>query len=249
MAEETEQQVEQQATQAPTEAPAEQPEGTTQPPAEAGAEEASPPSTQEPAPWARKRIDDLTREKHEAKRRADELEARVREMEAAQTAGRHATDDAEIDRLARERATQIAAEQRFNDACNRVYESGKTEFQDFDQKLATLTQNLGNLNITTLSALVEVDNPHKVLYHLGTDLNEAARILSLPPLKQAMELAKIGNNMSNTPTKPASKAPAPITPKVGVGGGAQPDIYSDKLSTSEWMELRNKQLKEKRASH
>lgn len=238
-----EQQVEQEASPAPeagAEAGAETGEGAA---ADAAAEGASQPPATDPAPWARKRIDDLTREKNEAKRRADELEQQLRSAKGAKGDEAPEIDlEKEIDR----RAAEKAAVQRFNDRCNDVFQTGKKEFPDFELTVERINRDLGTLPLDTLAALLEVDAPHKVLHHLGSDLNEAARVLSLPPLKQAMELARISANLIAVPTKAGTKAPPPITPRVGGSARGEPDLYSEKMTTDEWMAEREKQLAAKR---
>lgn len=165
-------------------------------------------------PWFQTRIDHLTREKHEARREADDLRRQLTERASApnetQNLGSQ-IDPVSIQRMADERANQIVKEQNFNQACNRVYDSGKKELgADFDAAIQNFNM-LGGLS--SHPALVEaatlLPEGHKILHHLGTNLEEAARIISLPPMQMALAISDI---QSKVRTSNISSAPAPIKP-------------------------------------
>lgn len=89
-----------------------------------------------------------------------------------------------------------------------------------------------------------------VIYHLGTDPKEAARIASLPPVLQAKEIGKIEAKLAaNPPVKKTSTAPAPISPVAARQTGAPAYDTTDPrsvktMSTSEWIEAeRARQMK------
>ncbi|NSX16930.1 hypothetical protein HTY52_22825 [Cupriavidus taiwanensis] len=195
---------------------------------------------QKKEPWFQKRIGELTREKYEAKRAADDARAeadRLRQALAQGQQGEHQqTEATDVQTLARQEAAKMLAEQRFNDSCNKVYEAGKSEFQDFDRAVSNL-QMVGAsrefLELATTS-----DAGHKLLHHLGSDLDEAARILALPPIQMARELTKLEFKLSQPAAKPpVSKAPAPINP-LGSGKAAGEGL-SDDLPIDEWMRRHN----------
>jgi hypothetical protein len=73
----------------------------------------------------------------------------------------------------------------------------------------------------------------KLIHHLGTDLDEAARIAALPPVQMARELTKLEFKLAQPVAKPVSKAPAPITP-IGAGGASDSGLRDD-LPIDEWM--------------
>jgi hypothetical protein len=94
-----------------------------------------------------------------------------------------------------------------------------------------------------LAAALETGEAPKLIYALGSDLNEANRILSLPPLKMAVELTKLAAK----PEQQISKASKPITPLNGRGVAHEAvdptdPTRADALSTKAWMERRNAQL-------
>lgn len=176
-------------------------------------------------PWFQKRIGELTREKYEARRAADEARQQadqyrqyLAQLQQGQQTEQSNQPPVDLDSLASQRAAQMLAEQRFNESCNKVYATGKSEFPDFDQAVANL-QMVG-VNRDFLELATSSDASAKLIHHLGTDLDEAARILALPPVQMARELTKLEFKLNQPPPpKPVSKAPPPISP-VGVAGKA-----------------------------
>ena len=64
-------------------------------------------------------------------------------------------------------------------------------------------------------AAFETGSAPEVLHHLGQDTEEASRIAALPPLKMAVEVAKLAGRLSAPKSTPISKAPAPVKPVNG----------------------------------
>lgn len=155
------------------------------------------------------------------------------------------TDD-EINR----RAAQLADNRIFNEKCDNAYTSGKKEFADFDNAMATLNA-VGitgpNANLSFLQAVTELPNSHKILHHLGTNPDEAARINSLPPMKMAIELSKIETSITTPKAKPVSKAPPPITPVNG-NGKADVDLADPNVDMKLWIEKRRKEKEARKAN-
>jgi hypothetical protein len=197
-------------------------------------------------PWFQERIDDLVREKWDERRRAEAAEAELATIRQGQSLQQPAQDGqklpltaADIDRLANERAAHIAAEQRFNADCNKVYNEGKAAHADFDEAVQGLSMLAPRREF--FEAVTELPDAANVYYHLGKNLDEAARILRLPPVKMAVELAKLS---SGAKPKPVSRAPAPIQP---VNGAARGEPDPDKMSIGDWVKWREKQIRESRA--
>jgi hypothetical protein len=135
-------------------------------------------------------------------------------------------------------AQRIVAEQRFNDACNAVFDAGKSEFPDFEDAVRTVGAT-GVLTPPFLEAVTSLDNSAKVLYELGKNPEEAQRIAALSPTKQAVELAKLDMNVAKVAAKPVSRASAPIKPVNGaVRTTTEP---SDDDDTATWMKKRRAQ--------
>lgn len=186
-------------------------------------------------PWFQERIDQLTREKHDERRAREALEATLAEM---RTNPDNPQPKADVQTLAKQEAAKIVEQQRFDDKCNEVYSSGKAEFQDFDDTIANFRM-LGGLPVPVLEAVNQLPDAHKVLYALGSDMDEAARILNMAPVPMAVALAKL--SMSPAKAKPVSNAPPPINPIGGQARGGETD--PEKMSIDEWMKWRETSLK------
>lgn len=188
--------------------------------------------------WAQRRIDQLTREKYEAKRQQDALAQELAQYR--KTADNQAAPAAEdIPRMVQEQARQLVAQEKFNDACNKVFQAGVKESPDFEQNLKTL-QSVGEIKPDFLEAITEMDAGHRVLNHLGANPELAESILSLPPLKQAMALSKLEATLGKPTPAPVSNFPAPITP---VGSRAAPVDPESFATTAEYIAWRNKNRK------
>ena len=183
-------------------------------------------------PWFQERIDQLTREKHDARREADAYQKLVESMRSGDP---EAKSNVDVDTLANAKAAELFQAKQFNDKCNAVYSSGKTEFSDFDTTIQNFGM-LGGLSPAVLEAVTQLPDAHKVLHALGNDMDEAARIFSLAPVPMAMELAKLSVSPR---AKPVSNAPRPITP---IDGSPKGEPSPDKMNYSEWEDWRNKQI-------
>lgn len=199
---------------------------------------------QQPPAWAQKRIDQITRDKHEALRAAEaarqEAETYRRLIEAQQRgetveAPQQPRQEADPYALAQ----QIRQQEKFNEACDRVFEQGKAEFADFEDSLKNLSY-LGQIQQEFLAAVIETDKPAAVLHALASDLDAAARILALPPVQQGRELERLALKAAAPKPQSVSKAPAPVTP---VDGTATVQTDPDKMSMDEWVKWRQSQSK------
>lgn len=206
-------------------------QGTEQP------QEAPKPKTD----WAQRRIDRLTWEKNEEKRRSDALAAELAQYRqpTEQQPGQHQAAP-DIDQLVEQRAAAKLADRQFNDACNRVFQAGVKADPNFESNLRVL-QSVGEISRDFLEVVTDMDEGHKVLNHLGANPDEADRILSLPPLKQARELAKIEASLGKAaPPPPVSKAPAPISPVGSRTTPAEPDEFASTEEYAAWVRQNRK---------
>lgn len=195
-------------------------------------------------PWFQKRIGELTRAKYEGLREAEQARAeaaQLREQLARVQAGEQAQPTGIPETAIKAEARRLLAEQQFNESCNKVYATGKAEFQDFDQAVANL-QMVG-VNRDFLEFTANSDAGAKLIHHLGKDLDEAARISALPPVLMARELTKLEIKLGQTPAKPVSKAPAPITPIAGTSGGSK---EPSEMTTEEFRKWRASQIAKRR---
>lgn len=179
--------------------------------------------------WVQRRIDQLTREKHEEKRQREALEAQLRTYQQPSEQGKQQAPT-DIDAAVEARLKQ----REFDSACNKIFDAGKTEFAgDWDSSLKTF-QMLGGATPDFLEAVTSMDNGHKVLHHLGQNPEVAERLLSLPPLRMALELARLETTVSQAKPKPVSNAPAPINPIGGRSAPVEPEEFASAAEQIAW---------------
>lgn len=203
-----------------------------------------------------KRIDAKTREVWEERRQRQALEQELATLRAAPPTAAAApappvpaapaATPVNIDALVNERATVLEREKTFAAKCNDIYAAGKKDVPDFDAAIQSFNV-FGGLGAhrQMLEAVTALPEGHLILAHLGSNLDEAGRILSLPPVQQAIELTKLSGQMKSGPL--VSGAPAPVTP---VGGGSpapevRPDDKGDFKSQEDYKAWRAKQFKKR----
>ena len=126
-------------------------------------------------------------------------------------------------------------------------EAARDKYDDFEQ--VAYNPELPVTEVMAQSIQASDVGPD-VLYWLGSNPKEAARIARLPTILQAKEIGKIEAVMtSNPPVRKTSTAPAPIAPVTARSNGTPrydtTDPRSTKtMSTSEWIEAeRQRQIK------
>jgi hypothetical protein len=180
------------------------------------------------------------------KRRLNEqLQATIKPVAAEPVAGEEGeqpqrTDfktKAEFDTAVAVEATRVAdlrvSQQTFNAKCNDVEDKGS---KAFGAKWTAAKAQLGLLDddnripIDLLSTALETDNPAKVLFELGSDIEKATEFMAMTPLRRAIAMAKIAD--AKAPERQQSKAPPPVDPLGGRGAGN--DRPTDRDSDEEW---------------
>ena len=186
--------------------------------------------------WAEKRISEEAFHRREEARRRKEAEDRATQLAAevealrkgqqppvtppaqqapAQLAINPADFESAVQQRAAALAVQQAAEARFNEDCNRVAAEGKAAYkEEFEAALSNL-QAAGVTTAENLQAIIGTGDGARLIYELGSDPAEAARIFNLSPTLRAIEL---GKRAAVKPAKAAaavSNAPAPIKPLDG----------------------------------
>lgn len=177
-----------------------------------------------------------------------------REIEELKSGGGKPLDpNADFERRVQEAAYQqaqgIAAQQAFNARVNDAYQAGLKTFGDFDQKVAALKgvvdwsdpaqQQAYN---QFLIASLETGEAPRLIHALGSDPSEASRVLALPAVRMAIELAKMAS-VESTQVSGAPKPIIPITQTASNRTQIKPDDpdRADQLSTQEWIRRRNEQ--------
>lgn len=239
-----------------------------------------------PAP----RFDAVVAQKYEAIRKAEVAEARARDLESRLAASEQARSTApqldsngqpvvqpqrqpaadsrpDIARLASIEAQNI----RFAERCNESVAEGRKAYSDFDAKIDALRNVAPTIDAngrpmlpqTLVEAALETGHSSKVLYALGSDPSEADRIMSLPPMKQAIEIAKFASKFDAksdagevdplTQAVAAKSLPDPIRPRIAGSGRAvsvkDMPLDDPKLPIEEFMARRDKEAATNRRSN
>jgi hypothetical protein len=131
-------------------------------------------------------------------------------------------------------------------------ETARGKYDDFEQVAYNPSLPVTDVMAQTIQAS---DVGPDIIYWLGSNPKESARIANLPPILQAKEIGKIEAKMaSDPPLKRISTAPAPIAPVTARSASSPAYDTTDprsvkSMSTSEWIEAeRMRQIKKWEAS-
>jgi len=214
-----------------------------------------------------KRIDKITKDKHEALRRAEEAEAKAelyRQMAEGGTKPKDGGAPApanpnaqsqptppvfgtrEYQEAVHQEAARIAEQQAFQSKFQSWEETGKKEYPDFVERCNALAQLGASERPDFVPALLDIDNGAKVAAKLAENPDEAIRILTLPPTKMISELTKMGIEAGKAKPKATSKAPAPFKPIDGTAAVTDEIMPDD--SEEEFYRKRAAQMKKRRAA-
>jgi len=224
---------------------------------EAQADEESEGDDNKPVDNFQKRINKVTADKWEEKRRADALQKKLDDIEANKPKSSEVVepkiedfdfDDAKFQsalvdyrvdkRLqANDIKLQEDSEVRASQARTATFlenaEGLAKEKPDFSEVL----RNMPTLQPTVLAAVMEDSKGPELAYYLGTHLDITDKIVSMNPIAAAIEIGRISQRLAEpTQIKPSS-APEPIK-AVSSGGVVSSDI-GDKMSTEAWMKKYN----------
>ncbi len=215
--------------------------------AEAGAADPEPqpePAKHKVPQSVQKRIDKLSFESKSNAERAEAAESRIKALEMLLEAGGGevpksepgTVTDADVDK----RAAELLAVRTFNEKCDTVWAKGEKDFGEGFKDNVGMLRALGVMQVPFVEAVMETAAPERVLNALGADPDEAVRIASLPPIRQAIALDRMAAKLA-TPAKPQiSKVPAPINTLDG-SGKAIPTIYDNDLSDDDYYAIREKE--------
>jgi len=184
---------------------------------------------------------------------------RLAETQARVPVAPPAADDfdsasAYADALADQRAQELLnkreaakAQAELLDAYHDREEEARSKYDDFEQVAYNPKLPVTDAMAQTIQAS---EIGPDVIYWLGSNPKEAARISALPGLLQAREIGKIEAKLAtNPPVKRTSTAPAPIAPVAARASGSSAYDTTDPrsiktMSTSEWIEAdRQRQIK------
>lgn len=189
---------------------------------------------EKPKRSARERINELTKRAHEAEREAqrwrEAAERKTADPSEKPNPDKFGSYDEYVEALADWKADQRvaesfkrrdaersqAAEARAAEAKAQAWAERQSEFReatpDYD---AVVGKSSVQVAPHVVDALLDSDSGPELAYHLAKHPETVKRINSLSPLAAAREIGRIEATLSNPAApqiKPASKAPAPITP-------------------------------------
>lgn len=143
---------------------------------------------------------------------------------------------------AREQESQAQRQQReAAESAHRVKErlsEGADKYPDFEE--VALADHVP-ISPAMAHAIASSDMSADLAYYLGSHLEEAKRIASLPPEKQFREVVKLESKVSETPTP--TRTPPPIQPSQG---RATVDKDPSKMTDKEFAEWRKRQIAQRR---
>jgi hypothetical protein len=152
---------------------------------------------------------------------------------------------AEFDLAVQAETDRRVALQDFNGKCNAVETAGSKAFGDKWAKAKAdlaMLDDQGRIPIDILSVALETDDPARVLFVLGNDIEKATELMGMTPIKRAIAMDKIAT--SKPAERPKSNTPPPVDP---LGGkGVTNDRPSDRDSDDEWN--RKEAIRERRVA-
>ena len=209
-----------------------------------------------------KRIDELTRARRQAEREAEywrsmaqEKLPKPEEEKPADTSKKPSRDDFDYEEDYQDALTDWRVEQKLAEA--RQKEQAEKERKTREEQQQTLAQNIQSINqkgsnefedyaetvlenrdlpITDsmVRTISEMENGHRVAYHLGHNPQKAAEIAQKSPYRQALELAKLEAQLNAKPPKKTTNAPPPTEGVKGKEEGAK----AEPKDIDAWMKWR-----------
>lgn len=237
-------------------------EEVTQTEEEAAAAEAEAKKKPGVVSWEQRRINALTRKVAEESRRAQLAESHAAQVIAAAQAAAETDPTAAAAAAAAKGNGRVPTEAEFNAAvaataakaafdadCTKIYNDGMDELPGFEGRLKNFAA-VGGMSQPLIEAVMEsaagAISPQKILFELGGNMDEAARIAELPPVRMAAAIARFAATLSGE-AKQVTKAPPPLT-RVTPSAAPVKEKDPEKMNAKEWREWREKDLAAKRAA-
>ncbi len=152
----------------------------------------------------------------------------------------------------REKEQQDLQKKRDQAYMDRVAKFVKEEAKDFNEVLKSAT---APLSLVMREAIRDSEVGPQIVYELAQNPEEAERIFSLSPTRQAVEIGRLETRFleQTEPSKSSQErkttaAPKPVTPVKGKGTVVQKDLDDPSLSQEEYNRIRNKQERERRTA-
>jgi hypothetical protein len=218
------------------------------------------PSPSDAAADLQKRIDQLTREKYDSRRQLDDLRSEITRWQQAQAQAQRPPGAPGAGDPVEEAKRQLRDEQvatAFNEACNNLYRRGQEEFGgDMDDAVRALQAvGWGAPNrAEALAILTQFPDAHRLYRELASDLDNAARVLNLPPVAMMREFARMervrdapaGGGAGSEPM--ISRAPEPTRAVGGTSRAAERPLDHPQVTMAEFIRRRDREERRSRIS-
>lgn len=186
-----------------------------------------------------RRVDRLTREKYQLRAENEQL------RQPKQSDEDHPLTTDDVETRAEVRARELLEVKQFNDRCNEVFEKGSKASKQFTASLKTLAEEIGSAfdakgkPSPAMTAILDADEPHKVILYLADKPELAAELAELSPSRQIRRVAQLEREMGEEAKPQTSNAPKPAQPVKGAAGAsAEPDPKD----TARWIKWENDKL-------
>lgn len=218
-----------------------------------------------------KRIDEITREKHEARQEAEywrkvatgeiKPQAQPAPVQEALPPGlppKPKLDDFDdydqyTEALGEWAAEKTIAKREFAAQQKKAHETKQTVVKSYQERVETAKTKYadwddviatGNVTVTdtTLEAILESEQGPDISYHLLSNPTEAARLNGLSQIQQIKEIARLEAKFSSTPA-PVKRVTQAPTPINALGGGDKGIVDMDKLEGEEWAKAERERVK------
>ena len=130
------------------------------------------------------------------------------------------------------------AKQRYKEIQRALRESSASKHDDFDDVIENL-----KMTDTMIQIIERLPNLGDVAYELGKKPSLVEDIADMPAIEAALKLKEISDNLK---TKKVTKAPAPVRPVSGSGGGIK---SLEDMTQAEYNKVRDKQDKERKGRY
>lgn len=165
-----------------------------------------------------------------------ELELLRRAQQSGEPVGEQQPGQQQVDMTALR--TQAVREAELGLKAREVGERGRTEFSDYTARVGEMLHDYESelsQRPDFWEAVLELPEPHKMVYHLAQTPGQIDALLDLSPAKLGVQLGNMNAKLSAPKAKPVSKAPPPPSPIQGNGNtqvGYRPDMSQDEYR--EW---------------
>jgi hypothetical protein len=190
------------------------------------------------------KLKEMERETDRIRKENDDLralaQARADGKETPEPARQPDKSQDEIQRAAR----ALRDQERYQEQLQSTNSTGESTYKDQWGKALDKLATFGTVDPADMTAILNTDNPAKVLFELGSNPAEYQRLMDLPPAKRLTEIVKISMKETPKSVPNISKAPPP-TESVGNRVSPEVDMRSEKTSDSDWYAVRQKQKAER----